>query len=435
MQACLCYRPEKLNELGPLKPESIPRGQGKSYGDAALNAGGNVILTERINRFAAFDPQQGTVTVEAGVTLAALLDFLVPKGWFLPVVPGTAGVSVGGCIAADVHGKNQHQYGNFAQSVVSLELIVASGETLEISREQHAPLFHATTGGMGLTGLIKSAKLRLLPINSSYMLTQNFAAENLDALLDIFSRRKEQDPYSVAWLDCLGHGTQLGRGIYTAGRHAEPDEIGRDGRQPLAWHHRSRPLPLTGPLSLCLHTATARQFNQRYYKKHAARTTPEVQPAQKYFFPLDRFNNWNRLYGKKGFIQYQCVVAEAQAAEAIRSMLETLQNAKVPVYLGVLKRFGSHKSGLLSFPMPGYTLALDIPLRTKAVFATLERLDEIVVQHQGRVYLAKDARLDSATFAKMYPDFGQWRSIKQEYDPQGLFNSSLYKRLTGEPGR
>ncbi len=433
VQECLCYRPEKLSELGPLKPESIPRGQGKSYGDAALNAGGNVVLTERINRFIAFDQQQGTITVEAGVTLAELLDFLVPRGWFLPVVPGTAGVSVGGCIAADVHGKNQHRYGNFAQSVQCLELILASGETLEISAQQHEPLFRATTGGMGLTGLIKSATLRLLPINSSYMLTQNFAAPNLEALLDIFAQRKDEDPYSVAWLDCLSEGEALGRGIYTSGRHAEPGEIGNYSHRPLAWHGKNRNLPLPGILSLFLQPVTARRFNQRYYRRHAARTGVEIQPAQKYFFPLDSFDNWNRLYGKNGFIQYQCVVAEKNADKALRSLLETLQRAGIPVYLGVLKRFGRCESGYLSFPMPGYTLALDIPAGSDAVLATLKQLDDTVIRHQGRVYLAKDARLDSERFAKMYPLYSQWQRIKQEYDPDCLFNSSLYKRLTGKP--
>lgn len=427
VESCELERPERYADLRPTTDTLIARGQGRSYGDASLNENGRVILTERINRMLELDVKLGILRAEAGVTLAEILPVIVKQGWFLPVTPGTKFVSLGGCVAADVHGKNHHHEGGFAEYVLGIELILADGTQKTCSVTENEDIFWATVGGMGLTGIIGEVTLQLIPIQTSQMMVSHHAADNIGQLFQLLQDPALDDRYSVAWIDCLATGDQLGRGIAMFGHHASAAEYKSD--KPLASKaKRSRSLPFDFP-ALALNPLTIGAFNKLYYYRESRKRTPFLANYDSYFYPLDGIGKWNRMYGKRGFVQYQCVIPDLTALEGMTALLKELSVSRRASFLAVLKRMGVQGKGLLSFPLAGYTLALDLPIRDKGLFSLLDKLDKIVLQHGGRVYLAKDARLSAESFQAMYPRHEEWLRIKTEIDPQHHFSSSLSRRL------
>ena len=427
LQTCELERPERYADLRPTTDTVIARGQGRSYGDASLNENGRVILTERIDRMLELDVKQGILRAEAGVTLADILPVIIKQGWFLPVTPGTKFVSLGGCVASDVHGKNHHHDGGFGEHVLEIKLILADSSYKTCSATENADLFWATVGGMGLTGIISEVTLKLIPIQSSQISVRNHAAKNLQHLFQLLQDPALDDSYSVAWIDCLATGEQLGRGIAMFGHHATTAEF--SGPIPLLSKvKKPRSLPFDFP-SWVLNPLSISVFNKLYYYRESRKKSPFFTDYDSYFYPLDTIGQWNRMYGKRGFVQYQCVIPEATALEGMTAILKELSGSRRSSFLAVLKRFGAQGKGLLSFPLPGYTLALDLPIRDKALFSLLDKLDHIVLQHGGRVYLAKDARISAESFRSMYPRYAEWLKTKQAVDPSNRFSSSLARRL------
>ena len=388
-----------------------------------------MVLTERLNRFLAFDQASGSLRAEAGATLLKILETFVPRGWFLPVTPGTRHISLGGCVAADVHGKNHHHDGSFGNFIESLELLTADGGRRRCSPEREPELFWATVGGMGLTGMISEVTIRLMPVETAYLSVQHHVASGLDALLDLFEDSAVDDRYSVAWLDCLARGPGFGRGIYLRGHHATLDELGGARARPLAAPvRRTLAIPCHPPAQL-LNRASIAAFNSLYFRRGGAKREPYIQDYVRYFYPLDALGHWNRLYGKPGFYQYQCVIPNQGARRGLAELLERLARGRAAPFLAVLKRLGPAGRGLLSFPMDGYTLALDVPRRSPRTEAILDELDAIVIEHGGRVYLAKDARLGRDAFRAMYPGHREWLAVKTAIDPDYRFGSDLSRRL------
>ncbi len=427
VQICELERPERYADLRPATDTLIARGQGRSYGDASLNENGRVILTERLDRMLELDVKQGILKAEAGVTLADILPVIVKQGWFLPVTPGTKYVSLGGCVAADVHGKNHHHDGSFANHVLGIDLIIADGSHKTCSASENPELFWATVGGMGLTGIISEVTLRLIPIQTAQIMVSNHAAKNLEQLFQLLQDPALDDSYSVAWIDCLAKGEHLGRGIAMFGHHATAAEYSSD--KPLQNKtKRMRSLPFDFP-AWVLNPLSISLFNKLYYYRESRKKSPFLSSYDSYFYPLDSIGQWNRMYGKRGFVQYQCVIPDKTALAGITALLNTLSGSRRASFLAVLKRFGAEAKGMLSFPQPGYTLALDLPLRDKGLFSLLDKLDSIVLKYGGRVYLAKDARLSDESFKAMYPRYAEWLKIKQSVDPDNRFSSSLSRRL------
>jgi len=435
VQSCELERPERYADLRANTDSVIARGQGRSYGDAALNENDRVLLTERVNRMLDFDIEQGILRAEAGTTLAEILPVIVPKGWFLPVTPGTKFVSLGGCVAADVHGKNHHHDGSFGDHVLALEMILADGSRVSCSATKRPELFWATVGGMGLTGIIGEVTLKLVPVTSAYMKVQNRAAENLEQLFNLLQDPEQDDRYTVAWIDCLASGANLGRGVAMFGHHADADHLPPSLGNPLvAKPGRSKNLPFDFP-GWVLNAKSIGAFNDFYFKREGGKQRPFLSGYDAYFYPLDGIGQWNRMYGKRGFVQYQCVIPDASAYEGIKALLEELSASKRSSFLAVLKRLGAQGSGMLSFPLAGYTLALDLPVRDEGLFGLLDKLDEIVLRHGGRVYLAKDARLSAASFRAMYPRYDEFMIVKKSVDPENRFGSSMSRRLEIGGGR
>lgn len=429
VQSCELERPERYAGLYSDASSVIARGQGRSYGDAALNENGRVMLTERVNRLLDFDLVNGILRAEAGTTLAEILEVIVPKGWFLPVTPGTKFVSLGGCVAADVHGKNHHHEGSFGDHVISIELILADGSRVQCTATQNPELFWATVGGMGLTGIIGEVTLKLVPISSAYMMVRHHVAEDLEQLFQHLQGPKLDDRYSVAWLDSLATGSHLGRGVVMCGHHAGKEELPAGSGDVFSTAPlRNRSVPFDLP-AWALNSVSIGVFNSRYFRREGKRQHPFLAGYDTYFYPLDAISQWNRLYGKRGFVQYQCVIPQQAAFAGIKALLTELSVSRRPSFLAVLKRLGVQGRGMLSFPMAGYTLALDLPIHDAGLFQLLNKLDEIVLQHGGRVYLVKDARLSAASFRAMYPRFEEWLKIKQLVDPGNRFSSSLARRL------
>jgi FAD/FMN-containing dehydrogenase len=434
-ETCRVYRPEKLGDEREIvrlpngDSSLIARGLGRSYGDSATNAGGAVALQERMDSLIDFDAAAGEVEAEAGVSLATLIELLVPRGFFLPVVPGTKFVTLGGAVAADIHGKNHHIDGTFGKYVLNLRLLLAGGDVVTCSPSKNAELFWATIGGMGLTGVILSVRLKLLPISSAYMKVDYRRVPNLDAALDRFESAEGQAAkYSVAWIDCLAGGASLGRAVIMEGDHVPAAELsGRRARSPLAMKARRRRAVRFFYPRLAMTKFNVRMFNRLYYRRHSDRT--RVVDLDTFFFPLDRIHNWNRIYGRRGFVQYQALVPPAAARQGLRELLEKISLAGQASFLAVLKRTGEQGNGLLSFPMPGYTLALDFPNRGQATQMLAGELDEILLRHGGRLYLAKDSLMSAETFAKMYPRLEEFRRIKTQVDPQSHFSSTQARRL------
>jgi decaprenylphospho-beta-D-ribofuranose 2-oxidase len=400
----------------------LARGLGRSYGDAAQNAGGRVLLMEALDSVRSVDGD--VIAVDAGVSIEALTRALLPRGLFVPVTPGTWHVTVGGAIAADVHGKNHHRDGSFCEHVLSFELVTPGGETLRV--EPGDELFDATAGGMGLTGVILSATLRMLPVASPWMVVDRERASDLDDVMARMSERDDEYRYSVAWIDCLARGRTLGRSVLIRGDHAPAGAA--NGASPdgaLGGIRLSAP-PWTPPG--LLRRSTIRAFNEAYYRAAPKRETGRVEGLREFFYPLDAVGEWNRIYGPSGFLQYQLVVPYGRE-DALRESLERLSGAGCPSFLAVLKRFGPQRTGMISFPMEGWTLALDIPAAVPGLTPLLDGLDELVAGAGGRVYLAKDSRLRPDLLAAMYPRLGEWRAARERVDPRGAMRSDLARRL------
>ncbi|MFE0249728.1 FAD-binding protein [Streptomyces sp. NPDC059010] len=407
----------------------IPRGLGRAYGDAAQNAGGSVFDMTGLDRIHAIDADGGTVLCDAGVSLHRLMEVLLPLGWFVPVTPGTRYVTVGGAIGADIHGKNHHVSGAFSRHVLSLELLTADGAIRTVRRG--TPLFDATTGGMGLTGVILTATVQLQPVETSLMTVDTERARDLDDLMARLVATDDHYRYSVAWIDLLARGAAMGRAVLTRGDHA-PLEALRDGtrarRDPLAFRPTRLPAaPALLPEGL-LSRRTVGWFNELWYRRAPRARTGELQRLATFFHPLDGVPHWNRIYGRGGFVQYQFVVGRGQE-DTLRRIVRRVCEHRCPSFLAVLKRFGDADPGWLSFPVSGWTLALDIPAGLPGLAALLDELDEEVATAGGRVYLAKDARLRPELLAAMYPRVDDFRALRAELDPHGVFVSDLARRL------
>ena len=404
-------------ELTTKQQDSIlARGMGRSYGDSANAL--NVLQTTYINHFIEFDKATGKLTAEAGITLREILEVIVPSGWFLPVTPGTSYVTLGGAIASDVHGKNHHLSGTFGQHVTSLNMLLGTGEVVTTSPQHHADLFHATCGGMGLTGIIMSATIQLLPIKSSFISQKTIKADCIEAACEAFESNSDAT-YSVAWIDCLSKGKSLGRSVIMLGEHAAQGGLDIDIRQKVS-------VPFSTPSAL-LNSVTMKAFNTAYWyrAKHSISQTVGLIP---YFYPLDALGEWNRLYGKKGFVQFQCVVPKLDGVANMRRLLTEISNSGEGSFLAVLKQFGIANENFLSFPTEGYTLALDFKV-SEAAIITVRKLEDMVVEMGGRLYLTKDAVMHESTFKATYPNWEKFEAVRERYGAIGKFSSTQSKRL------
>ena len=421
-------RSEELPGLLNRGTTLVARGKGRAYGDAALNPDLTLSMLA-MDRMQAFDPETGLLTCEAGVLLADILETFVSRGWFPPVVPGTKFVTVGGMIAADVHGKNHHCEGTFGAHVESLTLVTADGEFRVCSRSENTDLFRATLGGMGLTGVILSASFRLKPIETAFVMAETLATRDLDETMASFEESHNW-PYSVAWIDCLVRGAKLGRALVsratTMARGSLPVRLAPDPLRPAPASKLT--VPVDAP-SVLLNSISIGLFNELYYRLGHMRTGVRAVHFDPFFFPLDRIEAWNRLYGRQGFVQYQCVLPKAESSAGIATLLERIAVAGQGSFLAVLKLFGPAGDGLMSFPMEGYTLALDFPMRS-GTLELLDGLDEITHAHGGRVYLAKDACCAPERVRQGYPECGTFNAIRTEAAGNGRkFASGLSRRL------
>jgi FAD/FMN-containing dehydrogenase len=397
----------------------LPYGNGRSYGDVALNDGENLLLAKGLDRFITFDAGAGILSCEAGVMLEQILDLIVPRGWFIPVTPGTRFVTVGGAIANDVHGKNHHCRGSFGNHVRRLRLLRSDRGALECSPESNSELFAATIGGLGLTGLIVSAEMQLLPVPGAYLHTETFRFSGLSEFLEISAESERYWEYAVAWVDCLAKGRRAVRGVFYRARHAEH-------APPRAYEPKNRPaIPGVPPFSL-VNNLTSRLFNELYYRAAPLRASARTQHYAPYFYPLDAWPGWNSLYGPRGFLQHQSVIPP-ERVDALKELLATISREGQGSFLAVLKVFGNIASaGMLSFPRPGITLALDLPLQGTRTFEFLDRVDRIVSDAGGAVYPAKDARMSPRTFERGFPRI---REFERHRDPK--FDSSFWRCVRG----
>jgi decaprenylphospho-beta-D-ribofuranose 2-oxidase len=397
--------------------EFIPYGNGKSYGDSALNR--RILHMLKNNYFLNFDPESGVLHCQAGVLLSEILDVFVGKGWFLSVTPGTKLITVGGAIAADVHGKNHHVAGSFSDHLISFRLAMPNGNIRHCSRDENNEIFKATCGGMGLTGVILDAKFTLQPINSAFIDQTMIKTGNLKETFDAFETYKEFI-YSVAWIDCLAQGDALGRCLLMVGDHA------RDGNLTLNKKKRLS-IPFNFP-AFSLNKFSIRAFNTLYYSKAKSGISQQKVHFDSFFFPLDVINNWNRIYGKNGFTQYQFVLPKNSAYTGLQQCLTKIAEAGKGSFLAILKLFGKGNDNFLSFPMEGYTLALDFKIEP-TLFPLLDKLDQIIVDLGGRFYLAKDCRLTKDVFERGYPQIETFRALRKAYSMDETLQSLQSRRI------
>jgi FAD/FMN-containing dehydrogenase len=386
---------------------SLPYGNGRSYGDSCLAASDQVLHMRSLDRLIEADWATGVIKVEAGITLAEVLAVAIPQGWFLPVTPGTQFATVGGAIANDVHGKNHHVRGTFGRHVLSFGLLRHGEPQMTCAPGTNAPLFSASIGGLGLTGIIHWAQIQLMPIRASQIDTSTVRFANLAEFFALSAELDDHHEYSVAWIDCLAKGADTGRGVFIVGDHAQYGSLEVGQRKKLS-------VPLTPPVSL-INKLSLSAFNNLYWRVHPSQRTRGRSAYEPFFYPLDRVLHWNRIYGRRGFQQYQCVVPQASAEPAMAELLRAIADAGQGSFLAVLKRCGDLRSpGLLSFPMPGTSLALDFPQSEQLENVVFPRLDDIVRAAGGRLYPAKDAHMSGADFRQAYP---AWERLEALRDP------------------
>ena len=414
---------EQLTQYVNSHDHIIARGNGRCYGDASL--GEHSISTLRYDKILQFDAENGVFECQAGITLDQVLAIIVPRGWFLPVTPGTKFITIGGAVASDVHGKNHHAEGSFSNHVITMDVLTGVGP-MSCSPENNPDLFWATCGGMGLTGVITKVQFRLKKIETAYIRQKQIKAENLDEIIRLFDEYKDYT-YSMAWIDCLKKGRNFGRSILIVGEHATKEELSEKQKAtPLLLPEK---LKLTIPFNLpsfVLNNFTVKAFNMLYYAKNYKKEMNGVIPYEPFFYPLDAIHHWNRGYGKQGFVQYQFVLP-IDRKEGLAAIMHRISDKGWGSFLAVLKVFGK-QDDLISFPMEGYTLALDFPVR-KGLFPFLDELDALVLEYGGKLYLSKDARMQQEVFWKSYPNAERFANIINTYNPVSKFRSVQSDRL------
>lgn len=427
---CTAWRPEKQRNvkhiLGHHNERLIARGLGRSYGDASLQPEG-VLCTERLSHFMAFDSTQGILQAQAGASLADVMELCIPKGWLPPVIPGTRYATLGGCFAANVHGKNQFQEGDFAEHVLSIKLTKANGETVECSPDTYPDLFWATAGGMGMTGIIEEITLKLKPINSCSLSATSYKVSSLNDMFAAFEHYKASSDYMVGWIDHMANDGELGCGVFETATHLLP----ADGGEPAVSYkplQKKLGVPIYAPAFL-LNKYSMAVYNKWHFRKYSSERTTQHIGFDSFFHPLDSIGHWYRLYGKRGFYQYQCLIPETSATcSVMKEMLDLTHEHGLFSFLAVLK-YHRDGTGFLTFSKQGYSLALDFP-NTAKVRAFLPILDSFVTEHGGRVYLAKDALLNAENFNRMYGEAAQdWRDVIREADPDQRLVSLMAQRL------
>ena len=397
---------------------TLPFGNGRSYGDTCLASSDHVLHTRPLAQLIAVDWDTGLICAEAGMTLNELLALTIPKGWFLPVTPGTQFITLGGAVASDVHGKNHHTRGTFGCHVPRFGLVRSDGPPLICSRQENAELFAATIGGLGMTGIIEWVELQLVPIKTSLVDATYVRFVSLDEFFAVTAELERNFEFTMSWIDCLAQGQSLGRGVYMAGNYAQEGQLAVASSAKLI-------VPFTPPIS-AINSFSVRLFNSAYYRSYQTGRHSRRVSYEPFFYPLDRVLNWNRVYGPRGFQQYQCAVPTAHAELAVRELLNAIAAERSGSFLVVLKRFGNMPSpGLLSFPVEGVTLALDFPQHGEATARLFSRLDAIVLQAGGRLYAAKDAHMSAAAFQHFYP---AWERVEALRDPAIL--SRFWQRVT-----
>ena len=413
----------KFNEQKGLKSiisehdDLIPYGNGRSYGDSALST--NIIHVKPKDYFINFDEEQGLLHVQSGVLLSEILEAFVPRGWFLKVTPGTKLITVGGAIASDIHGKNHHVEGCFSECVKEFEIMLADGEIVRCSKEKTPELFKATCGGMGLTGVILDAKIYLKKINSQYIDQTTIKTKNLKETFDAFEEYSDK-PYSVAWIDCLAKGDSIGKCLLMVGDFRNDGNLKYKKKKQLS-------IPFNFP-SFALNNWSVRAFNWLYYGKAKEGVSKQKVDIDTFFYPLDAIGHWNRIYGKNGFTQYQFILPKETSYVGLEEILTAISDSGKGSFLAVLKLYGKANDNWLSFPIEGYSLALDFKIE-KGLFELLDKLDEIVVKHKGRIYLTKDVRVSKETFEKGYPQIETFRAYRKENKMDETFQSHQSKRV------
>lgn len=422
--------------LNPRSPEDarddlkkgavIARGLGRSYADQAINANNYVAVCTKLNHFLNWDEQEGILECEAGVSLEEIISVFGPKGWLPMICPGTKFVTIGGAIANDIHGKAHHIDGSFVNCVLSFTIMLADGSVVQASRDENTDLFWGTFGGLGLLGVILTARIRLRKIETTYFKQKSMVIKNLDHMLEALQQYDHDYNYSVAWIDALAKGNRLGSGVLTLGNSAKLSELPEKLKaQPLLTHKTGKlKVPFFLP-SFALNGVSVRLLNRVI--AYVQNSPKEFVHYEKFFFPLDAINDWNKGYGKRGFIQYQFVIPEDDGKKNLTEILEMIAGSGCTPFLNVFKRMGEGQ-GILSFPFKGYTLAIDFPV-TKALLAFTPKLDARVLSAGGRLYLGKDALLHESTFKAMYPQHEEWLAIKRKYDPGNRFSSNISRRL------
>ena len=427
---CNLYRPEKERELAKLvvthQGALLARGMGRSYGDAAIQPEG-LIRTERLDHLIEFDAATGVLRAQAGVSLADVMDFSIPRGYLPPVIPGTKHVSLGGAFACNVHGKNHFREGEFAEHVRSIRLLMADGKRIECSPKEHADIFWATAGGMGMTGIIEELTIKLKPIHSASLRASCFRVHHLGEMFAAFEQHKHENEYMVGWLDHMAKGELLGRGVFEVANHIPASE----GGLPFAQYRSRKPkchIPFHAP-SLLLNRFTMALYNRMRFKRVGDHKNSEIIGFDNFFHPLDGIGHWNKLYGKRGFFQYQCLIPDSPDCQTyIHQFLTSLHEAGLFSFLAVIKYHREGK-GPLTFSKAGYSIALDFP-NTARVRALLPQLDSWIAKHNGRIYLAKDALLTPKMFDAMYgKNAAPWRELIHDLDPESRFTSLMSQRL------
>lgn len=415
---------EEVKEYISTQQGFIPRGNGRCYGDASLS--GKTISTLKYDKVLSFDTEKGIFECQSGLTLDKILEIIVPKGWFLPVTPGTKFITVGGAVASDVHGKNHHVDGSFSNHILEMDVMLADGNTITCSQSSYSDLFWATCGGMGLTGLITRVKFDLKKIETAYIKQKQVKAKNLEEVIRLFDEYKHYT-YSVAWIDCLKGGNSLGRSILILGEHAKTEDLPESKKNtPLVLKTKKQiTFPFTLP-SFVLNKFTVSAFNFLYYGKNFKKEIDNVVSYEPFFYPLDAILHWNRGYGKKGFVQYQFVLP-LESKQGLIEIIKKISDHGLGSFLAVLKVFGK-QDDLISFPTEGYTLALDFPVR-KGLLEFLDELDQVVLKYGGRLYMSKDARMQPTILQAGYKRLPEFIDIVKKYNPENKIRSIQSDRL------